>query len=210
MGDHGEIMRDEQIGEAVLALQVDQQVDHLGLDRHIERRHRLVARRSASARATAPARCRCAAAGRRRTDAGSCCIWSGRRPTCSNSSATRSRLALPAAMPWTLSGSPTISPAVMRGLSEANGSWKMICIARRIRAQLGLAETGDVRAVRAGCCRWSARPGAGCCAPRLICRSRTRRQGPAFRRAERETDAVDRMHECRPGGAARRRAPDNA
>src|SRR5882757_3404293 len=42
MGDHGEVMRDEQIGEAVLALQVDQQVDHLRLDRDIERRYRLI------------------------------------------------------------------------------------------------------------------------------------------------------------------------
>ena len=33
--------------------------------------------------------------------------------------------------PCTRSGSPTMSPAVMRGLSEENGSWKMICICRR-------------------------------------------------------------------------------
>ena len=44
MLDHGEIVRDEQIGEAVLALQVDQQVDDLRLDRDVERGDRLVAR----------------------------------------------------------------------------------------------------------------------------------------------------------------------
>src|SRR4051812_17424809 len=43
VGDDGEIVRDEEIGEAVLALQVDQQIDHLRLDRDVERRHRLVA-----------------------------------------------------------------------------------------------------------------------------------------------------------------------
>src|SRR3954463_10001294 len=43
MGNDGEIVRDEQIGEAVLALQVDQQIDYLGLDRDIERRYRLPA-----------------------------------------------------------------------------------------------------------------------------------------------------------------------
>ncbi len=43
MGDDGEVMRDEQIRKTMLALQVDQEIDHLGLDRHIERRHRLVA-----------------------------------------------------------------------------------------------------------------------------------------------------------------------
>ena len=40
---HAEIVRDEQIGEAELVLQVLQQVDHLRLDRHVERRDRLVA-----------------------------------------------------------------------------------------------------------------------------------------------------------------------
>ena len=43
MGHHGKVMRDEEVGEAVAALQVDQEVDHLGLDRHVERRYRLVA-----------------------------------------------------------------------------------------------------------------------------------------------------------------------
>src|SRR5882757_11226357 len=42
MGDDGEVVRDEQIGEAVLALQVDQQVDHLRLDRDVERRYRFI------------------------------------------------------------------------------------------------------------------------------------------------------------------------
>ena len=37
------IVGDEQVGEAELLLQVLQQVDHLRLDRHVERRHRLVA-----------------------------------------------------------------------------------------------------------------------------------------------------------------------
>ena len=71
MLDHGEVVRDEQVGQAELALQVDQQVDDLRLDRDVERRDRLVARRSASARARAPARCRCAGAGRRRIRADS-------------------------------------------------------------------------------------------------------------------------------------------
>src|SRR5206468_7834808 len=40
---HREIVCDEDVGEAELALQVLQQVDHLRLDRDIERRYRLVA-----------------------------------------------------------------------------------------------------------------------------------------------------------------------
>ena len=43
MLDHGEVVGDEQVGQAELRLQVDQQVDHLGLDRDVERRDRLVA-----------------------------------------------------------------------------------------------------------------------------------------------------------------------
>ena len=41
--DHREVVRDEQVGEAELLLQVLEQVDHLRLDRHVERRDRLVA-----------------------------------------------------------------------------------------------------------------------------------------------------------------------
>ena len=41
--DHREIVGDEQIGEPELALQVHQQIEHLRLDRDVERGHRLVA-----------------------------------------------------------------------------------------------------------------------------------------------------------------------
>ena len=40
---HGQVVRDEDVGEAQAPLQVLQQVDHLRLDRDVERRHRLVA-----------------------------------------------------------------------------------------------------------------------------------------------------------------------
>ena len=43
MLDHREVVRDEQVGQAELALQVAQQVDDLRLHRDVERRHRLVA-----------------------------------------------------------------------------------------------------------------------------------------------------------------------
>ncbi len=44
---HAEVVRDEEIGQAELGLQVVQQVQHLGLDRHVERRHRLVGHQQA-------------------------------------------------------------------------------------------------------------------------------------------------------------------
>jgi hypothetical protein len=40
--DHGEVVRNEHVGQPELALQVLQQVDHLGLHRHVERRHGFV------------------------------------------------------------------------------------------------------------------------------------------------------------------------
>ena len=52
-------------------LQVLEQVHDAGLDRHVERRHRLVEHEQRRARARARGRCRCAGADRRRTRAGS-------------------------------------------------------------------------------------------------------------------------------------------
>ena len=40
---HGQVVGDEQIRQVQLVLQVHQQVNDLRLDRHVERRHRLVA-----------------------------------------------------------------------------------------------------------------------------------------------------------------------
>ena len=39
---HGQVVGDEEVGQAELGLQVAEQVDDLGLDRHVERGHRLV------------------------------------------------------------------------------------------------------------------------------------------------------------------------
>ena len=68
--DHGEVVGDEEERDVELALQVLQQVDHLRLDRHVQRGHRLVGHEQLRAAASAPGRCRCAAAGRRRTRCG--------------------------------------------------------------------------------------------------------------------------------------------
>ncbi len=84
-------------------------------------------RRSASAAGQARARSRSAAAGRRRTRAGSGCSAPARdrrsrgSPFCS---ALLPRL-------WIRIGSDTIVPTRLRGLSDAYGSWKTICISRR-------------------------------------------------------------------------------
>ncbi|MNT20006.1 hypothetical protein D3C72_1552980 [compost metagenome] len=43
MLDHAQVMADEQVGQVQLFPQAHEQVQHLGLDRHVQRRHRLVA-----------------------------------------------------------------------------------------------------------------------------------------------------------------------
>ena len=47
-------------------------------------------------------------------------------------------------IPFTSSGSPTMSSSVMRGLSDENGSWKIICISRRSGCSLLLRQRRDV------------------------------------------------------------------
>ena len=71
IANHRQVVGDEEVGQAEFATQVLEQVDHLRLDRDVERRDRLVADDQLRARAPAPGRWRCAGAGRRRTGAGS-------------------------------------------------------------------------------------------------------------------------------------------
>ena len=43
-------------------------------------------------------------------------------------------------MPFTSSGSPITSSSVIRGFSEAYGSWKIICMFGRMRRSVALVE----------------------------------------------------------------------
>src|SRR5271154_2660044 len=59
-------------------------------------------------------------------------MWSALRPTnCNNSTMRCSNAARVLASLWMISASPMIARTVIRGFSEANGSWKMICMSRR-------------------------------------------------------------------------------
>ena len=129
--DDGEVVGDEQIGEAELLLQIHQQVDDLRLHRNVERRHRLVAddqlrverQRAGDADALAlPAgefvRIAVERLGpqpdlaEQRLDA---LVERAARRRRRNSS----------------SGSATMSRTAMRGLSDAYGSWNTTCSSRR-------------------------------------------------------------------------------
>jgi len=114
MLDHREVVRDEKIGQPRSAAGPSAG-DHLGLDRYVERRYRLVAddqpwierQRARDADALA------LAAGK--TGAGSCSSAARDSPTRSNNCATPPSHALPLARRCVRSGSPTMSPTVMRG-----------------------------------------------------------------------------------------------
>ena len=133
-------MGDEQIGQTELLLQILEQVDDLRLDRNVERRDRLVAHdelridrqraRDADALALSARKFVRVAVG-----------VVGLQADASSAAPARGRSAsFPVAIPWIRSGSAMMSPTVMRGLSDAYGSWKMICISLRSAPQLGAVE----------------------------------------------------------------------
>ena len=82
-----------------------------------------------------------------------------------------------------VSASPMIAPTVMRGLSEANGSWKMICMSRQSARSAAASSAVDVAALEPDLARRSARSAAGCSGRWSICRSRIRRPARASRPA---------------------------
>src|SRR5438477_4877321 len=83
---------------------------------------------TASARAI-PIRCRCPP----ENSCGYRFVKLGFRPTSRSSSCTRLRRSRTEPIAKLSSGSCRMSPTVMRGSKEANGSWKIICIFRRTR-----------------------------------------------------------------------------
>ena len=127
VGDGGEVVGDEEVGQAEPRLQVAQQVEDLGADRDVERRDRLVQHDQPRRQRPARGRWRCAGAGRRRTRAGR------DRPS---APAGRPGRAAPARARRTsagsivslvISGSAMMALTRMRGLSEAYGSWNTAC-----------------------------------------------------------------------------------
>ena len=93
----------------------------------------------------------------------------------------------------------------MRGLSEAYGSWKMICSARRYARIAPSAQRRQVDAVEADRARSRLDAAAARAGPSSTCRSPIRRPARASRRPRAsKLDAVDRVH------GVRRRAEEAA
>ena len=133
-----QVVRDEQVREAELVLEVVEQVDDLRLDRDVERGDRLVEQdqprlereRAGDADPLA------LAAGELVRDSG----WRAPAPGRPVSSSSRTRGRTSSLVRAACSGAPMICPTRLRGFSDANGSWKTICISRRSGPQRPLAE----------------------------------------------------------------------
>ncbi len=132
VADDVQVVRDEDVGEAEVALQVLEQVEDLRLHRDVERRDGLVADDQLRVQRRARGRRRCAAAGRPRTRAGSGCSarGSGRR-RCEQLLHAPLDLRLGAELVHLRRASATMKPTRLRGFSDAYGSWKIIIISRR-------------------------------------------------------------------------------
>ena len=165
--DHAQIVRDEQIGQPKLRLQIQQQVQDLRLHRDVERRDRLVGDHQARTQ------------GQRARDADALALAAAERvreaphvlrpqPDAAQQ-VGHPLLALPPARACRgpAAARRPVSSSVMRGLSEANGSWKIICISRRSARSSPARQLAEIdhRAVRARACRIS--PAVGSIARRM-------------------------------------------
>ena len=191
-----QVVRNEEIGNAELVLQVLQQVDDLRLDRDVERRHRFVGddqarldrqrARDADALALPAAELvRIAIDARRR-----------RRPTRS-SSARDARAAAPRRAPGRARRAlrRRCRRRACADSSEPNGSWKISCISRRVAAQRVAVERQQIVAVEAHRARRSARSGAARRRPSVVLPQPDSPTMPSVSPAARsKLDAVDGAH----------------
>ena len=182
--DHREVVGDEEVGEAELALQVLHQVQDLRLHRDVERRGRLVADQEIRIARQARARSRCAGAGRRRIRAGT----SRRRPArgppaaAARPRASGSRVAslMQAVRADRLGDDVGHAPArVEAGVGVLEDHLE--APAHGASSARGAARRGRCRRTRS-CRAWAGR-GRRPAARRWTCRSRTRPPATASRRA---------------------------
>ena len=186
--DHREVVRDDQVGQAEVVLQVLQQVDHLGLDRDVERGDRLVGDDQVGLERQRPG------------DADALPLAAGElvrvlatapavgRPT----AVSRSRPMIRRRSSRVAADAVRLHPLgqdrlhVCRGSRRDSGSWKTICIRRRMRRAAAPA-CSVVSSTPSKMHRAGGRLGQPEHAPgrEWSCRSRTRRPARRSRRAGR-------------------------
>ena len=156
-----QVVGDEQVGQAEPVLQVEQQVDDLRLDRDVERRDRLVGddQRRVERERAGDADALPLAAGEGVREA----VHVGRRQLHQVEQLAHPARAAPRgrACRSRSSGSAMMSVIVMRGLSEENGSWKIICIWRRSGRSSGLRQARRRRPGGPPRCGSGSRPTVG-------------------------------------------------
>ena len=142
-----QVVRDEDVGQAEVALQRLEQVDHLRADRDVERRDRLVEDDQLRVQRERPRDADALPLAARELVREAVRVL-GREPDDAQQLVDAS-LALVAAgaRRGCASGSLTMSRTVIRGLSDAYGSWKTICISRRTSRICAALEARDVAAV---------------------------------------------------------------
>ena len=139
--DDRQVVADEGHGEAHVAGEIAEQVQHLGLGRDVEARDDLVGQHEVGLSASRRGRCRRAGAGRPRARAGSGRATRRRQPDAVEDRRqprrSASRLVRRDAVQQQRRRRGC-GRSVWRGLSEAIGSWKIICMRRRSGRMRGL------------------------------------------------------------------------
>ncbi len=113
-------------------------------------------------------------------------------------------------MPCTTSGSRTISPTVMRGLSDEYGSWNTIWISRRRPEQLGAARVRQVAALEAHAAGGGLLQPHQRAAQRGLAAAGLAHQPQRLARQHLEADAGHGLDAAGLCGPTRRRAPGSA
>ena len=120
MRDDGEVVADEDVGEAALAPQRGEEVQDLGLHRDVERRGRLVEEQDRAARGSARGRSRRAGAGRPRAGAGSGSGSAGPSPTSASAARAMRGVARRRCRGWR-AARRRVRSTVWRGMQRAVG-----------------------------------------------------------------------------------------
>ena len=129
--DHGEIVGDEDVGQVELVLDVLEQIDHLGLHRHIEGGHRLVTDDDARVEGQGPGHPDPLPLPARELVGVAVDVVGVEPHQLQELANPVSHLVLGEQAAVDRPGLGDDVPTVILGLSEAYGSWKMIWICRR-------------------------------------------------------------------------------
>ena len=128
---HAQVVRHEEVGQPELGLQIQQQVQDLGLHRDVQGRDRLIgdhqARVQGQRAGDADALALAAAEGMREAPH----VLGPEPDAAQEIRHALFTLAAGSSCRGPAAARPTRSSSVMRGLSDENGSWKIICISRR-------------------------------------------------------------------------------